>query len=286
LELRTQVASGRWDLVVVDCAPTGETLRLLALPAALAWYVEKVFPQQRRVLRATRPLLRGRTAVPLPADGVFEAVERLHGQLAEVRALLGAPTTSVRLVLTPEAVVVAEARRTLTALALYGYRVDEVVANRVFPASQDAFLHGWVQAQQAQLEAVRRDLGGLRLRTQPYRDCEPVGLAELTALGEGLYGGDDPGLLPPEAGELLTVERDGDGFVLGLPLPLARREDLDLARSGDELVLTVGGNRRLVTLPGALTRCEVAGAALEQGRLLVRFRPDPARWPEALRSSW
>ncbi|MCW2543380.1 MAG: ArsA family ATPase, partial [Frankiales bacterium] len=122
LELRHQVASGRYDLVVVDCAPTGETLRLLALPEALRWYVEKAFPAHRRALRAVRPLLSRVTQVP--DGGVFEAVARLHRELAEVREILTAPTTSVRVVLTPEAVVVAEARRTLTSLALYGYRVD------------------------------------------------------------------------------------------------------------------------------------------------------------------
>jgi arsenite-transporting ATPase len=145
LELRRQAASGLYDLIVVDCAPTGETLRLLALPDALRWYVERVFPAQRRVLKAVRPLL-GRVA-HVPEDGVFEAVTRLHGDLAEVHELLTAPTTSVRLVLTPEAVVVAESRRTLTSLALYGFRVDGLVANRVLAASDDPWTTGWAAAQ-------------------------------------------------------------------------------------------------------------------------------------------
>jgi len=283
LELRAQVASGRWDLVVVDCAPTGETLRLLALPEALQWYADKVFPAQRRALRAARPLLQRRASVPLPTEGVLDAVERLHHELTAVRALLTAETTSVRLVLTPEAVVVAEARRTLTSLALYGYAVDEVVANRVFPASQDPFVAGWVRSQSEQLAAVRRDVGDLVVREQPYRAGEPVGVAALTELGEALYGDDDPAARPPRPEDLLSVTREDEAFVLSMRLPLARREDLGLARAGDDLVLTVGGKRRLVALPSVLTRCRVAGASLSDGRLHVRFLPDPDLWPEALK---
>jgi len=281
LELRRQVASGRFDLVVVDCAPTGETLRLLALPEALRWYVEKVFPSQRRALRAVRPLLSRVSGPAVPHDSVFDAVSRLHAELSEVRELLTAPTTSVRLVLTPEAVVVAEARRTLTSLALYGYRVDGLVANRVFAASAsgDGWTAGWVAAQQEQLEAVRRDTAPLPLLESIYAPCEPVGLEALTDLGAALYGDADPtGSSPGQ--ELVAVTRDRDGFLLSVALPLARLEDVDLARSGDELVVTIVGHRRLLELPSALRRCTVGGARLVSGRLVVRFEPDPSLWPQ------
>ncbi|MGB8652726.1 MAG: ArsA family ATPase [Mycobacteriales bacterium] len=275
LELRRQAASGLYDVVVVDCAPTGETLRLLALPEALRWYVEKAFPAHRRALKAVRPLL-ARVAT-VPEDGVFEAVTRLHAELTEVRDLLTAPTTSVRLVLTPEAVVVAEARRTLTSLALYGYRVDGLVANRVLPASSDPWVAGWVEAQNAQLAAVRADAAPLQVRESPYAASEPVGLEALLALARTLYGDADP-LALADTDDLVRVERDADGFLLSLALPLARTEDLDLARSGDELVLTVSGHRRLLALPSALRRCDVVGARLVEGRLVVRFEPDPSLW--------
>jgi arsenite-transporting ATPase len=278
LEVRRQVASGMWDLVVVDCAPTGETLRLLALPEALTWYVEKVFPAQRRALRAMRPLLSRVAGPAVPADAVFDAVERLHSDLTDVRAVLTAPSTSVRLVLTPEAVVVAEARRTLTSLALYGYAVDGLIANRVFPSSTDAWTAGWVAAQSVQLDAVRRDVAPLPVLVSPYRPSEPVGLEGLTALGEQLYGEVDPAADAAPAAELLGLERTSDGFVLSLALPLARREEIDLARTGDELVVTVGGHRRVLALPSALKRCVVAGANLADGRLGIRFEPDADLW--------
>jgi arsenite-transporting ATPase len=278
LELRRQVASGLWDLVVVDCAPTGETLRLLALPEALNWYVEKVFPAQRKALRAMRPLLSRVAGPAVPADSVFAAVERLHAELTDVRAVLTAPSTSVRLVLTPEAVVVAEARRTLTSLALYGYAVDGLVANRVFPASDDPWTAGWVAAQADQLAAVRRDVTPLPVLVSPYRGAEPVGLDALVALGQELYGDDDPATEAEASQELLGLERTSDGFVLSIALPLARLDEVDLARTGDELVLTVAGHRRVLALPSALKRCVVAGATLVEGRLRVRFEPDPDLW--------
>lgn len=278
LEVRRQVESGLWDLVVVDCAPTGETLRLLALPEALTWYVEKVFPAQRRALRAMRPLLSRVAGPAFPADGVFEAVEKLHRELAEVRGVLTAPTTSVRLVLTPEAVVVAETRRTLTSLALYGYAVDGLVANRVFPASDDPWTAGWVAAQADQLATVRRDVAPLPVLVSSYSGAEPVGLEALTSFGAGMYGDADPVADPAPAADLLGLERSADGFVLTLSLPLARRDDVDLARSGDELVVTVGGHRRVLALPSALKRCVVAGATLVDGRLRVHFEPDPDVW--------
>jgi arsenite-transporting ATPase len=277
LELRNQVASGRWDLVVVDCAPTGETLRLLALPEALNWYVEKVFPAHRRAMRAMRPLLSRVAGPAVPADSVFDAVERLHRELGDVRRVLTEPSTSVRLVLTPEAVVVAEARRTLTSLALYGYRVDGLVANRVFPGGS-SWQDGWVAAQAAQLASVRADVAPLPVLESSYRPAEPVGLEALVSLGEDLYGEADPAADAVAAGDLLDLERTSDGFMLSLALPLARREDIELSRSGDELVVTVAGHRRVLALPSALRRCVVAGATLAAGRLAIRFEPDPDVW--------
>jgi arsenite-transporting ATPase len=275
LELRRQAASGRYDLVVVDCAPTGETLRLLALPQALRWYVDKVFPAQRRVLKAVRPVL-GRVA-HVPEDGVFEAFARLHADLTDVHDLLTAPTTSVRVVLTPEAVVVAESRRTLTSLALYGFRVDGLVANRVLPPSDDPWNAGWVEAQTAQLARVRADVAPLPVRESPYASGEPVGHDALLAFAASLYGDDDPTAVT-SAEDLLAVRRTVDGFELSLALPLARLEDLDLARSGDELVITLAGHRRLLALPSALQRCDVVGARLAEGRLLIAFEPDLTQW--------
>jgi arsenite/tail-anchored protein-transporting ATPase len=288
LEVRNQVRSGRWDLVVVDCAPTAETLRLLALPEALGWYMERLAPPERRVARSLRPMLSpvlGKVAgLPMPSDGVFDAIGRLTDELAQVRAVLTDPGTSVRLVLTPEAVVVAEARRTLTSLSLFGYRVDAVVANRIFPAGgADSWRAGWVAAQAEQLADVEDSFGPLPVYRSPFQPAEPIGFDCLADLAGQMYGADnaDPFAAPTAADRLsdpLTVERSGDEFVLSLALPFADRGEMDLARTGDELVVTVAGYRRVLALPSVLRRCKVSGAALRDGRLRVRFEPDPALW--------
>ena len=279
LELRDQVRSGPWDLVVVDCAPTAETLRLLALPEALGWYARRVLPAERRVVRALAPVLGRAAGVPLPRDPVFEACQRLQAELTDVREVLTAPTTSVRLVLTPEAVVVAETRRTLTALALHGYRVDAVVANRVVPAGDDPWRAAWAATQAAVVEEVRASFAPVPVLLCAYGSSEPVGLDALASLAEDLYT--DPAHDPVAVTDVpapLVVERSGEEFVLELRLPLADRRDVDLARRGDELVVTVGSVRRLLSLPSALRRCVVVGASLRDGRLRIRFEPDPALW--------
>ncbi|HZB51320.1 MAG TPA: ArsA family ATPase [Mycobacteriales bacterium] len=288
LEVRDQLAAGPWDAVLVDCAPTAETLRLLALPEALAGYLERVWPAHRRMLRSLGPAL-GRLGglageAALPPAPALAALDRLQADLTDVRALLTAPgRASVRLVLTPEAVVVAEARRTLTALALHGYAVDSVLANRVFPAEADGSPWGaaWRAAQGAALAGLVESVPGLPVRTATYRMVEPVGVPALRAVGEELYGADDP-LAPAPAAAAPAVSRDGDDYVLRVPLPFVRRSDVQLLRAGDELVLTVGGQRRRLALPSVLRRCVAVGAAAGDGAVRVRFRPDPELWPRAL----
>jgi arsenite-transporting ATPase len=279
LAVRDAARSGRFDLVCVDCAPTAETLRLLRLPELLRWWLDRVLPAERRVARA---LMSRVQSVPLPDQTVFEAVERLQTELADVRALLTDPaTSSVRLVLTPEAVVVAEARRTLTALSLHGYRVDGVVANRVFPAGGDAWRKRWAAAQRAQLDEVHESFAGLPLWEVDYAASEPMGAPALAELGARVYGTGDPVGDVPDV-PTMSVERTVDGFALALALPHVSRGETTLSRSGDDLVVGVGADRRVLTLPSALRRCTVEGARLDGAgagaRLVVRFVPDPAVW--------
>jgi arsenite-transporting ATPase len=281
LELRVHALSDEWDLVVVDCAPTAETLRLLALPEALGWYMTRVFPVERRVVRALRPVLSRAAGVPMPGDDVFGAVERLHAELDEVRALLTGPEATVRLVLTPEQVVLAEARRSYTTLSLFGYRVDGVVANRVFPVEDaDPWRARWVAAQAGVLAEVEDSFAGLQVWRSEYRSSEPVGLEALGQLAAHVYGDGDPLVVPP-AREPLRITRTTGGAVLHLRLPFVARDDVDLARDGDDLVVTVGSYRRLLTLPAGLARHRVAGARVEDGELQVRFAAERAAQEEA-----
>jgi arsenite-transporting ATPase len=278
IEVRDHVRSGRWDAVIVDCAPTAETLRLLALPEALDWYLSKALPAERRVVRALRPLLGPAVGLPTANSEVWAAAERLQDQLLDVQEVLKSPETTVRLVLTPESVVVAEARRALTQLALYGYRVDGVVANRVFEAGDDPWRSGWAESQRGLLAEVTESFDPLPIFTAGYLPAEPVGAEALAALGAAVYGSADP-LAAVGSSDFLQVRDDGDSFVMTLTLPLLDKDSLDLARVGDDLVVTVAGRRRVLALPSALRRCRVRGAHVDGDRLEIRFRPDPEQFP-------
>jgi len=279
--------SGRWDVIVLDCAPTAETLRLLALPEALGWYLDRVFPVHRKLARGLRPMssLLGRDGLA-PPDAVFDAVVRMATELAEVRALLADPaTTSIRLVLTPQAVVAAEARRTLTALALHGYPVAELIVNRVLPAAASDSQWGrpfW-QAQQEQLAAITADFAGLPIRRLSHRAVEPVGPADLLTLGGELYAEEDPAAATATEPLLQVLTTGEEQFQLLVRLPLADRRQVSAARSGDELVLTVGEHRRVLTLPSVLRRCRVVAGEVADGLVRLEFEPDPALWPRPAR---
>jgi len=272
LELRAQVVSGDWDVVVVDCAPTAETLRLLALPEALGWYMDRVFPAERRIVKALRPMLTKAVGVPMPHDTVFDAIERLHRDLEQVNGILTGPDASVRLVLTPETVVVAEARRSLTTLSLFSYRVDGVIVNRIFPRhGSDEWRDQWVDAQTEVLGQVEQSFAGLPLWRSVYRPCEPVGVDALVEFAVSMYGDDDPLALPAGEGPV-TVRRTRSGAVLQIALPFVDKSEIDLARHGDELVVTVGPYRRLLAIPSSLSRHVIAGARVDDGKLQVRFK--------------
>ncbi|NUO98401.1 MAG: ArsA family ATPase [Nonomuraea sp.] len=267
LELREHARQGRWDVIVIDCAPTAETLRLLALPEALDWHVSRLMPVGRKIVRLVSPFVRSVARVSAPGEDVMNAAERFHRGLMEVRELLTGDSASVRLVLTPESVVLAEARRTLTSLNLYGYRVDAVIANRVFPAGgADDWRAGWVAAQSRLLAEAEESFAPLPVHVVPYLPAEPVGRKALAEVGAAVYGDTDPfaahAVAPP-----LRLGADE----LTLALPGADRDDIDLARKGDELIITAGPYRRILALPAALARRRIAGAALRDGLLKVRF---------------
>jgi arsenite/tail-anchored protein-transporting ATPase len=277
IDLNGQLASDRYDLVVVDCAPTAETLRLLSLPDALTWYVDRALGPGRRVARAVRPLTRsvGTTGrpLPLPGDEVFGTVERVHRDLAEVHRVLQDPTRStLRLVVNPERLVVAESQRLATTLSLFGYAVDAVVANRILPDEvADPYLAAWKERHATHLATIRASFAPTPVLTAPLFEDELAGVEDLAKLGAALYGELD-GSEVLHTVRPVTFESAGEGHLLRVALPFADRDDLQLDRRGVDLHLKVGGVRRTVPLPAALRRSEVAGARLHDGWLEVRFR--------------
>jgi arsenite-transporting ATPase len=271
-DIKAFATSGDYDVVVVDCAPTAETIRLLSLPDVLSWYMERVFETQRRVTKLARPVLDRLTSLPIAGDRVFAAIRRFYDRLDGVRDLLvDGDVTSARLVVNPERMVVAEARRTFTYLSLFGYHVDAVVANRMLPdAVDDPWFARWKASQAAHLDTIRDAFGPLPVLAAELAGDELAGLEQLTAFGDMLYGSCDPASRLAVI-EPLRVDSVGSTLVLSLHLPFTERDDVSLGRSDEELFLTVGPHRRAFVLPDSLLRREVTGARLAGDRLEVEF---------------
>jgi arsenite-transporting ATPase len=272
LEVNRHARSGQYDTIIVDCAPTAETLRLLSLPEVLSWYFEKILPTERRLLRAARPLLSRMTDLPVPEDRVFEAAQGVFGGIEEVKLLLGNPeVTSARLVVNPEKMVIDEARRTFTYLSLFGYGVDGVVINRVLPDEvSDPYFSRWHTIQKSHLDTIDEafaDVPRLRLR---LFDDEMVGLDRLRTMASELYGDSHP-VQDFHAHSPFRVIQQNDEVILEMEVPFAEKGSLDVYRQGTELFLQVGPYRRSFVLPDTLQRRAVVGAKLDDGILAVRF---------------
>jgi arsenite/tail-anchored protein-transporting ATPase len=271
LAIKRHHTSGEFDVVVVDCAPTGETLRLLSFPDVARWWLEKVFPQQGRILDAARPFARAVLDVQLPGEAVLGDVQRLVENLIAMHEILrDREHVSLRLVMNPDRMVIDEARRTFTYLNLYGFLTDAVVVNRVFPPDVGPYFAAWRETQQHAIAEVGAAFAPVPVLHAPYFDQEVRGAQMLDRLGDALFAGRDAGaVLHATFTQGLVVGRDG--ATLRLELPFADKGDLALKKIGPELVVRVGPHKRTMLLPPALTGYRPSGASFEDDALVIRF---------------
>jgi arsenite-transporting ATPase len=282
LQIKRHHESGEFDAIIVDCAPTGETLRLLSFPEIARWWLEKVFPWERRVVAAARPWARTFLDLELPSAEVFADVHRLVRNLIAMNEILRDGTrATIRLVMNPDRMVILEARRTFTYLNLYGYLTDAVIVNRVFPDDVEGGYFGpWRERQQEHLRLVTEGFAPVPALTARYFDREVMGEEMLDRLGAELFA-------DLRADEVLHTERvhevaSVDGrTVLRLRVPFAERGDVGLKKVGAELVVTVGHEKRTIILPSALARQRPTGARLEGGSLEVSFEDGRTPRPES-----
>ncbi|MGH7910206.1 MAG: ArsA family ATPase [Candidatus Dormibacteraceae bacterium] len=269
---------GEHDVVVVDCAPTGETLQLLMFPDAAKWWLDKIYPWERRALRVARPLLRPVLDIPLPEEEVMASVRDLLLDLEGMkRVLTDTSVTSMRLVLNLEKMVIKEAKRAYTYLSLFGYETDCVVVNRRYPPGlQDPLFRRWYDIQSGYAQEVDQSFAPLPILNIPLFDDEVVGVAMLARMAEAVYGSTDPAARL-HTGKQQQVRRVGKEYVLAMPVPFAERGAVDLSRQDGELFVTVGNYKRDITLPRTLASRETVGAALEDGELRIRFGPAGGR---------
>jgi len=276
LMVRRHNKEGRYDALVLDAAPTGETLKLLSLPDHMSWYVEKIFPIQRRAAKLVRPFAnRARSLPPLPEDSVFAAGQRFYQAIASVEEILtDRDSASVRLVLNAEKMVIAEARRAYTYLNLYDYGVDALVVNRLLPETvSDPYFARWHDAQTRHMRTIRESFDPIPILTARLYDREMFGLEALGALAEDIFDDVEPlGVL--FKGATHDIVKNGDGYDIVFHLPLAQKRNVDLSKKGAELLVKVGNYRRSILLPDALARLPAAGASFEDGSLKVRLKDE------------
>ncbi|NOZ28178.1 MAG: ArsA family ATPase [Chloroflexi bacterium] len=267
---------GEYDVIVVDCAPTGATLQLLAFPEMARWYLEKIFPIERKAMQVARPLLKAVTDVPLPDEAVFDAAAELLRQLDRMHGLLSNPKrTTARLVLNPEKMVIKEAQRAFTYLNLYGYATDAIICNRMIPDRVgDSYFATWKDIQERYHRTIEETFSPLPIFDVPLFDQEVVGPEMLRKMATAIFGDRDPAQVFYR-GRTQRITKRGDRYYLSLPLPLADRSRIHLTKTAhDELVIRIGNWKRNLMLPRVLAGLEVVGARYDGDRLVVTFAPE------------
>jgi arsenite/tail-anchored protein-transporting ATPase len=285
LRLQAQHHTDEWDAIIVDCAPTGETLRLLSFPDVARWWIEKVFPKERQIMAAARPIARSLLDIPLPSAAVFSDIQRLSENLIAMNEILrDRERSTIRLVMNPDKMVIGEAMRTFTYLNLYGYVTDAVVVNRIFPEDVGTYFGKWRRLQQEHLELVESAFAPVPVLRAPYFDQEVIGPEMLDRLGSELFAAHEPEaiLYSSITQELVVAE---DHARLWLALPFADKGEISLKKIGLELIIGVGDQKRTIILPPALAGFRPSEATFEDGALEVTFdgAPRPSQRPEPRR---
>jgi arsenite-transporting ATPase len=260
------------DVLVVDCAPTGETLQLLVFPDAARWWLDKIYPWERRAMKIARPVLQPLLEVPLPSDEIYASIKDLLLDLEGMkRVLTDGGVTSMRLVLNLEKMVVKEAKRAFTYLSLFGYVTDAVVVNRLLPDGlQDELFRKWQAIHHRYAGEVEQSFAPLPIFNVPLFDEEVVGERMLLRMADAIYGDRDPAERFYE-GTSQRVVKNGAEYVLALKMPFVDRGEVALTRQDGELFVTIGNYRREIALPRVLASRDTIGASIEDGELRVRF---------------
>jgi len=264
--------SGAYDVIIVDCAPTGATLQLLTIPEIGRWYLKRIFPIERQAMKLVRPFAQAVLDMPMPDDSLFDTVESLILELDRMQQLLSDPQlSSTRLVLNPEKMVIKESQRAYAYLCLYGYPVDLVISNRIIPGQvNDAYFTAWRDIQAKYSQQVEESFAPLPILLVPLFDQEVVGLPMLRRMAESIYGDTDPtGVF--YVGQTQEVVKEDGAYHLRIRLPFTSKEAIQITRAADELVIHIGNHKRNLILPRTLAALAVQKAKLDDDVLTVAF---------------
>jgi arsenite-transporting ATPase len=264
----------RYDVIVLDCAPTAESMRFVSMPTTLEWYMKHIFPFQRGILKAVRPIANRVSPVELPPDTYFANIQALFGKLDGVGELLEDPrTTSVRLVTNPERMVLRETQRAFVYFSLHGLAVDGVIVNRVLPSQvTDAYFEEWRLSQGRILEEIDTYFAPVAVKRVPLFTHEVLGRERLEELARALYANDeDPAAVVRTEAPYTFAKQDGR-YEVRLQLPFAAKGEIGLFKKGDELVVEIGTLRRHIGLPTSMAGLSPSRAKLDNRVLTVEMK--------------
>jgi arsenite/tail-anchored protein-transporting ATPase len=263
---------GTYDTVIVDCAPTGETLALLSFPDMMRWWLERIFPVQKAALKVVRPVVGPLLGIPMPSNSVINEIENLYHQLDEMRTIIAdRETTSIRIVVNPEKMVVKEAQRSFTYLNIYDFNVDAIIVNRVIPDQvTDVYFSAWKEIQQRYKEMITESFSPVPILYAPLYEQELVGFEMLTRTGDDLFKSTDPTKVMYNF-RTQQVRKEDDQYVLSIYMPFTDKNDLSLNQKFDELIIRAGSTKRTITLPRTIQGLSIVGAKFEEDTLNIRF---------------
>jgi len=261
---------GNFEVVIIDAAPTGETVRLLSMPDTFQWYASRIMGLQNN-LGFARPLLKA--VLPIPTSDIVDAVNALSERVKALREVLSDPAvSSYRPVVNPERMVIQAALRAETYLALFGYPIDAVVCNRVIPAGdyQDAFMQDIYQTQEKLRQRIHQTFAPLPVWEAPYRSREILGIDALGELATTIFGTTDPTQVF-HRGPIQEIVQEGNTYILRLPLPHVEMDKVVMSKHGDEMVVEIGNFKRDITLPSILANQEATVARFVNRALEIHF---------------
>ncbi len=261
-----------FDVIIIDCAPTGETLALLSFPDMLRWWMDKLFPLKRKAVKILKPVVEPLAGIPLPSDGVMGEIENIYNQLDEMRTILSdREISSIRIVVNPEKMVIKEAQRSFTYLNIYNYNIDAIIVNRVIPDNvTDEYFKVWKDIQQKYRIMIKESFSPIPIYYAPLFEREIVGLEMLERLGDEVFENRDPVKMEYNL-RTQEIRKEKEDYIFSIHMPFVEKSEVSLNQKAAELIIKVGNIKRTVTLPRTLLNYSVKGAKFEDEILKIRF---------------
>jgi arsenite-transporting ATPase len=272
LYINQYIREKEFDTIILDCAPTGESIRFLSIPTALDWYMRKVFKIEKQITKIARPVAKRIYSVPLPEDRYFDSIQSLHDKLKGIDKILGDPRiTTVRLITNPEKIVIKETQRAYMYFSLYGLHVDAIIINRILPEKYfEEYLGEWKRIQESYVREIGEIFSPLPVFHIPLFSKEIVGKEDLSRLADVLYEGKNP-MDVFHIEKVYSIEKEDGTYRLEVTLPFAGQKDLDLYKKGDELIIRTPGHNQHIMLPKKVASFEPSKATFVGNKLHIHF---------------